>query len=70
MFDAIGHSVTKLRRIKIGFLKDERLAPKQWRLLTPAEVSRFLRGQQKRKPAAKAAAKAKARGAGNGGRRR
>src|ERR687886_44458 len=37
MFDAIGHSVLKLRRVRIGFLKDERLAPKEWRLLTPAE---------------------------------
>ena len=43
MFDAIGHSVLKLRRVKIGFLKDEQLAPKQWRLLTSAEVARFKR---------------------------
>jgi 23S rRNA pseudouridine2605 synthase len=57
MFDAIGHSVTKLRRVKIGFLKDERLAPKQWRMLTPAEVARFMSGdKRKRKPQAKAKA--------------
>lgn len=66
MFDAIGHSVLKLRRVKIGFLRDDRLAPKQWRLLTPAEVTRLMRGQQNRKPPR---AKTKARGAGNGGRR-
>jgi pseudouridine synthase len=65
MFDAIGHSVLKLRRVRIGFLHDERLAPKQWRLLAPAEVARFLRSKQKSKPPAKT----KARGAGNDGRR-
>jgi 23S rRNA pseudouridine2605 synthase len=66
MFDAIGHSVIKLRRVKIGFLKDERLAPKQWRFLTPVEVARFTSGgKRKRAPQART----KARGAGNGGRR-
>ena len=83
MFDAIGHSVLKLRRVRIGFLSDERLAPKQWRLLAPAEVARFLRGTQKGKPRAKKNPSAKAstqakkrptskdkpRGTGNGGRR-
>src|SRR5205823_10223473 len=47
MFDAIGHSVIKLRRVRIGFLKDERLAPKQWRLLAPSEVARFMGRKQK-----------------------
>jgi 23S rRNA pseudouridine2605 synthase len=66
MFDAIGHSVVKLRRVKIGFLRDERLAPKQWRFLTPAEVARLMGvGRRKRE----SQAKTKARGAGNGGRR-
>jgi 23S rRNA pseudouridine2605 synthase len=65
MFDAIGHSVTKLRRVRIGFLRDERLAPKQWRLLTPTEVKRFMGGKQKRRTPTKT----KARGAGNGKRR-
>src|SRR5947209_8447212 len=65
MFDAIGHSVLKLRRVRIGFLKDERLAPKQWRLLAPSEVARFMGSKQKRR----APAKTKARGTGNGGRR-
>jgi 23S rRNA pseudouridine2605 synthase len=64
MFDAVGHSVLKLRRVKIGFLWDDRLAPKQWRLLTPAEVARFLRSKQKSKPPSKAKtpSKTKARG--------
>jgi 23S rRNA pseudouridine2605 synthase len=66
MFDAIGHSVIKLRRVQIGFLRDERLAPKQWRFLDPAEVARLMGGnKRKRKPPTKT----KARGAGNGGRR-
>lgn len=65
MFEAIGHSVLKLRRVKIGFLKDERLAPKQWRFLAPAEVARFMNsGKRKRLPQPKA----KKRGASNGGR--
>jgi pseudouridine synthase len=41
MFDAIGHSVVKLRRTKIGFLADEGMRPGQWRHLSPAEVARF-----------------------------
>lgn len=41
MFDGIGHSVLKLRRVAIGPLKDERLKPGQWRFLHPAEVARF-----------------------------
>lgn len=65
MFDAIGHSVLKLRRVRIGFLKDERLAPKQWRILTPAEVSRLMGTRRKKE----ANPRTKARSAGNSGRR-
>ena len=53
MFDSIGHSVLKLRRVRIGFLKDERLAPKQWRSLTPSEVARFMSSKRKRVQPAK-----------------
>jgi 23S rRNA pseudouridine2605 synthase len=66
MFDAVGHSVLKLRRVQIGPLRDDRLAPKQWRTLAPAEVAR-LTGKNRRKK--RPQAKAKARGAGNSGRR-
>jgi pseudouridine synthase len=53
MFDLIGYSVVKLRRIRIGFLDDGGLRPSEWRLLTPAEVSRFLRKPRpERKPRA------------------
>jgi 23S rRNA pseudouridine2605 synthase len=65
MFDMIGHSVLKLRRVRIGFLSDEHLAPKQWRLLTPAEVSRFMKMKRKESPRAVK----KARAAGHAGRR-
>jgi 23S rRNA pseudouridine2605 synthase len=41
MFDAIGHSVTKLKRTQIGPLEDSRLASGEWRSLTPIEVRRL-----------------------------
>ena len=41
MFEAIGHPVLKLRRTRIGFLEDSRLASGEWRHLTPGEVRRF-----------------------------
>lgn len=48
MFDAVGHSVLKLRRVRIGHLKDERLPVGAWRHLMPAEVARFKnKGSQK-----------------------
>src|SRR6266699_3044444 len=34
MFDLIGHSVIKLRRSRIGFLRDDELKPGKWRKLT------------------------------------
>lgn len=43
MFDAIGHSVVKLRRVAIGPLKHEMLGPKDWRALSPQEVARIMR---------------------------
>lgn len=53
MFDAVGHSVVKLRRTKIGFLADEALRPGQWRFLSQAEVARFKKMKQPVKAAAK-----------------
>jgi 23S rRNA pseudouridine2605 synthase len=41
MFQAIGHPVEKLRRVRIGFLQDEKLRPGQWRFLSEHEVSHF-----------------------------
>ena len=43
MFQAIGHPVEKLRRVRIGSLEDEKLRPGQWRFLTEQEVAHFKR---------------------------
>ena len=64
MFEAIGHSVLKLRRVRIGPLTDTGIAPKQWRFLTPAEVARLTGARRKRA----SQARPKARGAGHGAR--
>ena len=45
MFELIGHSVLKLRRTRIGFLRDEDLKPGHWRLLSPGEVTRIMKKQ-------------------------
>jgi 23S rRNA pseudouridine2605 synthase len=66
MFDAINHPVLKLRRVRIGFLKDERLAPGQWRFLSAEEVARLMRTKRKAKPAQ---AGSKPGSAGHGGQR-
>ena len=43
MFEAIGHSVIKLKRVRIGPLTDERLKPGEWRFLTQMEVRRLMK---------------------------
>ena len=47
MFDAIGHSVIKLKRVRIGSLKDDRLNSGAWRYLTELEVRRLLGARKK-----------------------
>jgi 23S rRNA pseudouridine2605 synthase len=42
LFDAIGHPVVKLRRVAIGPISDDRLAPGEWRDLEPDEVRAIL----------------------------
>jgi 23S rRNA pseudouridine2605 synthase len=49
MFDAIGHSVLKLKRIRIGTLADKGLPVGQWRRLTEKEI-RNLQGSLKKTP--------------------
>ena len=44
MFDAIGHSVVKLRRVRVGPITAEGILIGQWRHLTPAEVKRLKGG--------------------------
>jgi len=55
MFDLIGHSVLKLKRVRIGFLRDDSLKPGAWRLLADSEVRRLMKpaSQKPRSPAPK-----------------
>jgi 23S rRNA pseudouridine2605 synthase len=62
MFDEIGHSVLKLRRTRIGQIRDERLKPGAWRHLTPTEVASLMRKLTPQKQERKAA---KTRAAGH-----
>jgi pseudouridine synthase len=48
MFELVGHTVLKLRRVRIGFLTDEKLKPGHWRFLAPAEVARMMKKQSRR----------------------
>lgn len=41
MFDAVGHSVVKLKRISIGHIKDARIAVGAYRLLDEEEIEQF-----------------------------
>ena len=41
MFARLGYPVIKLRRTQIGFLKDNRLKPGEYRLLSHREIDRF-----------------------------
>lgn len=50
MFELIGHSVLKLRRVRIGFLTDENLKPGHWRFLSPAEAKRLMKPQAIKSP--------------------
>jgi 23S rRNA pseudouridine2605 synthase len=59
MFDAIGHSVVKLRRVQIGRIRDDRMKPGEWRRLSPFEVLSL-----KRAGTSKDAPKKEARGEG------
>lgn len=66
MFDLIGHSVIKLRRSRIGSLRDDELKPKHWRRLLPEEVKLLMqkRAPARRRPPARSSA------AGHGSSRR
>jgi 23S rRNA pseudouridine2605 synthase len=43
MFDAIGHPVVRLKRVRIGPIEDPDIPPGHWRELTPQEVARLQR---------------------------
>jgi 23S rRNA pseudouridine2605 synthase len=43
MFQSTGHPVEKLRRVRIGFLEDEKLKSGKWRFLSDEEIAQFKR---------------------------
>ncbi len=43
MFKYVHHPVEKLKRVRIGFLVDPKLAPGHFRFLTSQEISRFMK---------------------------
>ncbi len=43
MFDAVGHPVVRLKRVRIGPVEDPDIPPGHWRELTPQEVGRLQR---------------------------
>jgi 23S rRNA pseudouridine2605 synthase len=56
MFQAVGHPVSKLRRVAIGPLSDPSLGSGEWRELTPREVKMLATMQEPAKPKARRAA--------------
>src|SRR3712207_6111044 len=66
MFDSIGHSVVKLRRVRIGHLSAEGILIGQWRHLTPVEVKRLKGGFGAKGAKARTTAAAKKGGVGAG----
>ena len=43
MFDAIGHPVVRLKRVRIGPIDDPDIPPGHWRELTPQEIAKLRR---------------------------
>ena len=50
MFEAIGHPVGRLRRVRIGPISDKLLKPGYWRDLTPEEVRKLKVASEKKAP--------------------
>ena len=67
MFKAVGHPVSKLRRVAIGPISDPRLTPGDWRELTKTEVKMLATMQEA--PKAKAKKRATTRAASTGAKR-
>ena len=51
MFQAVGHPVSKLRRVAIGPISDPKLTPGVWRELTKQEVKMLATMKEPKKPA-------------------
>jgi 23S rRNA pseudouridine2605 synthase len=43
MFDAVGHPVVRLTRVRIGPIEDRNMPPGHWRELTPEEIAKLQR---------------------------
>jgi 23S rRNA pseudouridine2605 synthase len=50
MFEALGHSVSRLSRVRIGSLADESIAPGDWRVLDHAAITILLSNPRKSGP--------------------
>jgi 23S rRNA pseudouridine2605 synthase len=50
LFEAIGHEVTRLRRVQIGGLELGALEPRAWRVIDEAELKRAFPGYAERHP--------------------
>jgi 23S rRNA pseudouridine2605 synthase len=61
MFQAMGHPVSKLKRVGIGPLADPKLEPGMWRDLSKQEVKMLATMQEPPKPRARRAAKPQSR---------
>ena len=59
MFEAIGHQVSKLKRVAIGPIRDEKLLPGEMRRLTAEEVASLRASLARTAPAAPPAAAAR-----------
>ena len=62
MYQAVGHPVTKLRRVAIGPISDPRLTPGAWRELTKSEVRMLATMKEPAKPKPKKRVRAAAGG--------
>jgi len=62
MFDAVGHPVVRLKRVRIGPIEDPDMPPGHWRELTPEEVARLQRAAGLAAPARGPAPHARAQG--------
>jgi 23S rRNA pseudouridine2605 synthase len=61
MFKAVGHPVTKLKRVAIGPISDPKLSPGVWRELTKFEVKMLATMKEARPPKPRRAARPQAR---------
>lgn len=59
MFDQIGHSVSRLRRVAIGHIREDKMPLGAYRLLSPREIKQFMRAPKQSKPKPESADKSR-----------